>query len=130
MKADARLVELDISDNALGPMGMPGINDLLKSPSCFNLQELKLNNTGCGVTGGKALAKTLLECHTASKGQLALKVFILGRSRQENEGAIGKKHALKKYDQCVLNTSCFLGGRMLIAGSNIKQVVQFHEIFV
>ena len=96
MKADARLVELDISDNALGPMGMPGINDLLKSPSCFNLQELKLNNTGCGVTGGQALAKTLLECHSASKGQLALKVFILGRSRQENEGAIGKEHAFKK----------------------------------
>ena len=35
---------------------------------------------------------------------------------------IGKKHALKKYDQFTRNTSCFWGS----TGS----VVQFHEIFV
>ncbi|TRY72155.1 hypothetical protein TCAL_00256 [Tigriopus californicus] len=90
MKANAKLVELDLSDNAFGPIGMEGIKDLLKSPSCFTLKELKLNNTGCGVTGGKALAKTLLECYHSSKKQgtpLGLKVFILGRSRQENDGA-------------------------------------------
>ena len=34
---------------------------------------------------------------------------------------IGKKHALKKYDQFTLNTSCFWGS----TGSNITQVVQF-----
>ena len=39
---------------------------------------------------------------------------------------IGKKHALKKYDQFTLNTSCFWGR----TGSNITPVVQFHEIFV
>ena len=39
---------------------------------------------------------------------------------------IGKKHALKKYDQFTLNTSCFWG----ITGANITPVVQFHEIFV
>ena len=40
----------------------------------------------------------------------------------------GKKeaHALKKYDQFALNTSCFWG----YTGSNITPVVQFHEIFV
>ena len=40
--------------------------------------------------------------------------------------AIGKKHALKKYDQFALNTSCFLGS----TGSNITSVVPFHEFFV
>ena len=40
--------------------------------------------------------------------------------------AIGKKHALKKYDQFALNTSCFWGS----TGSNITPVVRFHEIFV
>ena len=42
------------------------------------------------------------------------------------EVVIGKKHALKKYDQFALNTSCFWGS----SGSNITPVVQFHEIFV
>ena len=40
--------------------------------------------------------------------------------------SIGKKHALKKYDQFPLNTSCFWGS----TGSNITPVVQLHEIFV
>ena len=40
---------------------------------------------------------------------------------------IGKKHALKKYDQFALSTSCFWGS----TGSNIiPPVVQFHGIFV
>ena len=36
--------------------------------------------------------------------------------------ALGKMHALKKYDQFALNTSCFWG--------STGKVVQFHEIFV
>ena len=39
---------------------------------------------------------------------------------------IGKKHALKIYDQFDINTSCFWGS----TGSNISPVVQFHVIFV
>jgi hypothetical protein len=69
---------------------MEGLVTLLRSPSCYSLQELRLNNTGCGVTGGRLLAKTLLECYHASAAvghPLALRVFVLGRSRQENEGA-------------------------------------------
>jgi len=90
MLAHATLVELDISDNAMGPIGMEGLTTFMKSPSCFTLQELRLNNTGCGVTGGKLLASTLLQCYNNSVKAghpLALKVFVLGRSRQENEGA-------------------------------------------
>ena len=95
MTANVRLVELDLSDNAFGPIGMEGIVDLLKSPSCFTLQELKLNNTGCGVTGGKLLAKTLMECYKLSGGKLALRKFILGRSRQENAGATALAEVFK-----------------------------------
>jgi Ran GTPase-activating protein 1 len=69
---------------------MEGLAALLGSPSCFTLRELRLNNTGCGVTGGRLLAKILLQCYNASVAvghPLALRVFVLGRSRQENEGA-------------------------------------------
>ena len=95
MTANVRLVELDLSDNAFGPIGMEGIVDLLKSPSCFTLQELKLNNTGCGVTGGKVLAQTLMETYRLSGGKLALRKFILGRSRQENAGATALAEVFK-----------------------------------
>lgn len=36
--AGANLTVLDCSDNALGPNGMTGLVDLLKSPTCFSLQ--------------------------------------------------------------------------------------------
>ena len=99
MAAGAKLVELDLSDNAFGPIGVDGLKELLKSPSCFTLKELRLNNTGCGVTGGKALAKLLNECYDASKkngAPLALRVFVLGRSRQENDGAKALAEVFKK----------------------------------
>lgn len=88
--AGAQLTVLDCSDNALGPNGMNGLVDLLKSPTCFSLQELKLNNCGLGIQGGKMLAKALLECH--AKGSefgkpLKLRVLIAGRNRLENDGA-------------------------------------------
>ena len=39
---------------------------------------------------------------------------------------VSKKHALKKYDQFALNTSCFLGKYWI----KYTSVVQFHEIYV
>ena len=53
MTAGAQLVELDLSDNALGPNGILGVMDLLRSPSCFTLKVLKFNNDGLGIGGGK-----------------------------------------------------------------------------
>ena len=44
----------------------------------------------------------------------------------EHCDSIGKKHALKKYAQFALNTSCFWES----TGSTITPVVQFHGIFV
>lgn len=63
---------------------------MLSSPSCYQLQELRLNNNGLGIGGGKLLATALLNCYNCSKNNgspLALKVFIAGRNRLENEGA-------------------------------------------
>lgn len=53
MLAGARLTVLDLSDNAFGPDGVKGIEKLLKSSACYTLQELRLNNCGMGVGGGK-----------------------------------------------------------------------------
>ncbi|NXO75182.1 RAGP1 protein, partial [Sitta europaea] len=88
--AGAQLVELDLSDNAFGPDGVRGFEALLKSPACYTLQELKLNNCGMGIGGGKILAAALKECHRKSSAQgkpLALKIFVAGRNRLENDGA-------------------------------------------
>ncbi|KAM6897514.1 ran GTPase-activating protein 1b [Xenentodon cancila] len=90
MSAGARLTELDLSDNAFGPDGVRGIEQLLKSPSCHTLKELRLNNCGMGIGGGKILAEALTECHRQSSAlgaPLRLRVFIAGRNRLENEGA-------------------------------------------
>ncbi|EFN89229.1 Ran GTPase-activating protein 1 [Harpegnathos saltator] len=88
--AGTRLTELDLSDNAFGPIGIQGLADLLISHPCYTLQELRLNNNGLGISGGKILAQALLKCHANSSKEgkpLALKVFIVGRNRLENEGA-------------------------------------------
>ncbi|XP_010173372.1 ran GTPase-activating protein 1 [Antrostomus carolinensis] len=88
--AGAQLVELDLSDNAFGPDGVRGFETLLKSPACYTLQELKLNNCGMGIGGGKILAAALKEGHRKSSAQgkpLALKIFVAGRNRLENDGA-------------------------------------------
>ncbi|XP_070980898.1 ran GTPase-activating protein 1-like [Oncorhynchus clarkii lewisi] len=90
MTAGARLRELDLSDNAFGPDGVKGIETLLKSSVCHSLQELRLNNCGMGIGGGKILAAALTECHEQSSvlgAPLKLKVFQAGRNRLENEGA-------------------------------------------
>lgn len=55
---------------------------------CF--QELKLNNCGLGIEGGRMLAKSLTECHAAGAAAgrpFQLRVFIAGRNRLENDGA-------------------------------------------
>lgn len=57
LSAGARLTELDLSDNAFGPDGVKGIEQLLKSSSCYTLKELRLNNCGMGIGGGKVRFK-------------------------------------------------------------------------
>ncbi|KAM3863558.1 ran GTPase-activating protein 1-like [Diretmus argenteus] len=98
MTAGARLTVLDLSDNAFGPDGVKGIEKLLKSTACHTLQELKLNNCGMGIGGGKILAAALTECYKQSSAQgapLSLKVFIAGRNRLENDGATALAQAFQ-----------------------------------
>ncbi|KAG5306293.1 RAGP1 protein, partial [Acromyrmex insinuator] len=88
--ASSQLTELDLSDNAFGPIGIEGLANLLASSPCYTLQQLKLNNNGLGISGGKMLAKALEKCYENSSSEgtpFALKVFIVGRNRLENEGA-------------------------------------------
>ncbi|UMM25533.1 hypothetical protein L5515_005319 [Caenorhabditis briggsae] len=92
--AGAKIRELDLSDNAFGPIGADAIKELLESPSAYTLETLKLNNNGLGI-GGKQIAKSLAECLRKSiavggENRLRLKTFIAGRNRLENPGA----HAL------------------------------------
>lgn len=64
--AGTELVELDLSDNAFGPIGVKGLANLLSSSSCYTLEELRLNNNGLGITGGTFLAQALLDCYHKS----------------------------------------------------------------
>uniref|UniRef100_A0A674MBD7 Ran GTPase-activating protein 1 n=1 Tax=Takifugu rubripes TaxID=31033 RepID=A0A674MBD7_TAKRU len=98
MLAGARLTILDLSDNAFGPDGVKGIEKLLKSSACYTLQELRLNNCGMGVGGGKILAASLVECYEKSSKEgapLSLKVFVAGRNRLENDGATALAQAFQ-----------------------------------
>ncbi|KAM4716457.1 ran GTPase-activating protein 1-like isoform 2-T2 [Anableps anableps] len=98
MLAGARLTVLDLSDNAFGPDGVKGIEKLLKSTACFTLQELRLNNCGMGIGGGKILAASLIQCHKQSSENndpLSLKVFVAGRNRLENDGATALAQAFQ-----------------------------------
>lgn len=79
--AGAQLVELDLSDNAFGPDGVRGFEALLKSSACFTLHELKLNNCGMGIGGGKVGAR--LHCPSPSlpsqfPATFSSKVCVLG----------------------------------------------------
>ncbi|XP_049614958.1 ran GTPase-activating protein 1b isoform X2 [Syngnathus scovelli] len=90
MIAGTRLTVLEFSDNAFGPDGVKGIDQLLRSTTCHTLRELRLNNCGMGIGGGKILAEALMECHrqsTLAGTPLRLRVFVAGRNRLENEGA-------------------------------------------
>ncbi|KAF4116444.1 ran GTPase-activating protein 1a [Onychostoma macrolepis] len=96
--AGARLKVLDLSDNAFGPDGVKGIEKLLKSTACHTLQEVRLNNCGMGIGGGKILAAALTVCHKESSAigaPLQLKVFIAGRNRLENDGATALAQAFQ-----------------------------------
>ncbi|CAH2083590.1 unnamed protein product [Euphydryas editha] len=81
IEAGARLSHLDLSDNAFGPIGVEGLAKLLQSDVCSQLQELRLNNNGLGITGGRLLAKAL------SASPRCLRIFVAGRNRLENDGA-------------------------------------------
>ncbi|KAM8715158.1 hypothetical protein ACLKA7_002239 [Drosophila subpalustris] len=96
--AGAKLTVLDLSDNALGPNGMQGLEEFLRSPVLYSLQELYLNNCGLGPEGGRMLSEALIDLHQNAKvagSPLQLRIFVAGRNRLENVGAKAVAKALK-----------------------------------
>ncbi|CAN8005978.1 unnamed protein product [Ixodes hexagonus] len=96
MLSRARLTELDLSDNAFGPVGIGAVVPLLSSACCFGLQArsfsttLLLNNNGLGPGGAELLAKALGTCLAESRKAgtpLRLRILVCGRNRLENVGA-------------------------------------------
>ncbi|XP_033962979.1 ran GTPase-activating protein 1b isoform X2 [Pseudochaenichthys georgianus] len=83
MTAGARLTELDLSDNAFGPDGVKGVEQLLKSPSCHSLKELRLNNCGVGIGGGKLMG-SLEEVHMPQNGINHAGVMALASAMRHN----------------------------------------------
>lgn len=90
MLSGAMLTELDLSDNAFGPVGAEALVPLLSSPCCFSLKVLRLNNNGLGPGGSEMVAKALSTSLSESRKRgtpLALKTLICGRNRLEDVGA-------------------------------------------
>lgn len=92
-----RLTVLDLSDNAIGPQAIGGLEEFLSGPSCFNLKELHLNNCGLGAAGIN-VSECLIKCHEEalrSKTIFDLQVFVAGRNRLEDRGAKALANAFK-----------------------------------
>uniref|UniRef100_A0A1I8EH97 Leucine Rich Repeat family protein n=1 Tax=Wuchereria bancrofti TaxID=6293 RepID=A0A1I8EH97_WUCBA len=97
IRCGTRLVELDLSDNAFGPIGAKGLEEFLESSSAYSLKVLKLNNNGLGA-GGKIIGKALIRCHVNAQkdGQIfQLKTFVAGRNRLEDPGAFALAEAFQ-----------------------------------
>lgn len=83
----ARLVELNMSDNAFGPIGLDALMEFFQSGCCHSLQILRLHNNGLGPQGSQKLASSLEQGWRKSGKKMCLKVFVCGRNRLEYEGA-------------------------------------------
>lgn len=70
----ASLYELDLSDNAFGPVGMNALEPFLTGHACKKLNILRLNNNGLGLGGGATLAKCI-------PSLTSLRILIVGRNR-------------------------------------------------
>ncbi|KAJ2362747.1 Ran GAP Rna1, partial [Coemansia sp. RSA 2607] len=82
------LIELNLSDNAFGPLGAAAMADFLKQHT--GLQVLKLNNNGLGIHGGTTIAQALIACQAECEKQgkqPSLHTLVCGRNRLENGSA-------------------------------------------
>ena len=86
LKSRSMLTKLDLSDNALGPSGAHAVATFL--PHCLALEELRLNNNGLGVDGGKIIAQALITLKTNLAGRPSrLRSITIGRNRLEDGSA-------------------------------------------
>lgn len=75
----ARLVEVNMSDNAFGPIGLTALVSFFESASCFSLKEIRMHNNGLGPEGSKKFAASLEKCYENSGSSFfifSLKFFI------------------------------------------------------
>ncbi|KAJ2721319.1 Ran GAP Rna1 [Coemansia sp. Benny D115] len=82
------LIEVNLSDNAFGPLGATAMAKFLSQHT--GLQVLKLNNNGLGIQGGTTIAQALLDCQAECERQgkePSLHTIICGRNRLENGAA-------------------------------------------
>lgn len=80
-KSGASLQQLDLSDNAFGPIGAKALKPFLTSSSSEKLEILLLNNNGLGIQGGSLLSEAL--CLLSE-----LRILVCGRNRLENDASI------------------------------------------
>lgn len=86
--SSTELTLLDLSDNAIGPIGAPSIFKFLATGSSKKIDKLYLNNCGLGPEGSSLISVPISE--------LRLKEFICGRNRLENKGATFMFAALRQ----------------------------------
>ncbi|KAJ2001749.1 Ran GAP Rna1 [Coemansia thaxteri] len=82
------LIELNLSDNAFGPLGAEAMSEFLSQHT--GLQVLRLNNNGLGIHGGTTIATALIKCQAECEKQgkePALHTIVCGRNRLENGSA-------------------------------------------
>ncbi|KAJ2865406.1 Ran GAP Rna1 [Coemansia aciculifera] len=82
------LIELNLSDNAFGPLGAEAMSEFLSKHT--GLQVLKLNNNGLGIHGGTTIASALVKCQAECEKlgkEPALHTIVCGRNRLENGAA-------------------------------------------
>ncbi|KAJ1899670.1 Ran GAP Rna1 [Coemansia sp. IMI 209127] len=82
------LAEVNLSDNAFGPLGAEAMADFLSKHT--GLQVLKLNNNGLGIFGGTTIAQALIACQAECENQgkqPSLHTLVCGRNRLENGSA-------------------------------------------
>ena len=95
-KSGAHLVELNMCDNAFGPIGLEGLVSFLQSACCYSLKEIRMHNNGLGQDGAKKFASALEQCYLNSNKKFALRVFVCGRNRLEFEGSRALSAVLKQ----------------------------------
>lgn len=92
MASGAKIITLNLNDNAIGPVTMPELLPFLQSPSCASLQVLRLNNCGLGTRGGNMLSTVLFHLENLNE-------LIIGRNRLEIDGIRDISQALLKLNK-------------------------------
>lgn len=78
MQSEAKILTINLNDNAIGPVTMPDLVVFLESSNCKSLKKLYLNNCGLGTKGGSQLAQVLPSLENLTE-------LVIGRNRLEIE---------------------------------------------